>query len=92
MDESGVGIGKFIVAGGDAAELFEAVDEPFDLVAVAVSKRIQVGWLQAVGAGWNHGHGPGLGNLSALGIRIVGRVGQHLPGRGQQRGEQLGRL
>jgi len=92
LNESGAGIGQFIVSGGDASELLEAVDEPLDLVAVTVAKRVQVGRLQAVGAGRNHGYRAGFGDLSAQGIGIIGRIGQYLPGRGQQRGQQVGRL
>ena len=43
MDEGGVGIGEFIVPRGDAPELLAVVDEPFDLVAVAVGERAEVG-------------------------------------------------
>ncbi len=40
--------GVFVVAGGDAAPVFEAVEAAFDAVAVAIAPRIKTGWASAL--------------------------------------------
>ena len=75
MDKRGVGIDEFVVAGGDASELLEVVEEPLHLVAVPVGKRVKIRRLPAVWTGWHHGHRAGFSDLSAQGVGVVGRVG-----------------
>jgi hypothetical protein len=55
--------GKFVVAGGNATELLEFVEEAFDEVALAVEREIACARYLAIGLGRDHRGDPPLGEF-----------------------------
>ncbi|SCB44384.1 hypothetical protein GA0061101_1192 [Rhizobium lusitanum] len=48
--------GEFVVAGGDAPEVFELAEEAFDQITLAIEPLAEA-WLPfAIGFGWDVGH------------------------------------
>ena len=74
MDKRGVRMGEFVVAGGDASELLEVVEEPLHLVAVPIGERVGMRRLPAVWTGWHYSHPVGFSDLSGQGVGVIDEV------------------
>jgi len=80
--------GELVVAGSDAAKVFDFVEEAFDEVALAVEGRIDGALNFAVALGRNMGLGAVLDDQREDGAGVVAAVGDGV-GCGLQAGEQI---
>jgi hypothetical protein len=88
MDEREERLGEFVVARGDASEMFETSEEAFDQIACPVEIAIERPWGETVGAGRNNRLSARGFNLSHEVIGVVPLVGNH--GLSRQMFDQLG--
>jgi hypothetical protein len=70
-------LGKFVVSGGDAAEVFELAEEALDLVALAVERLAEARFPFAIGFGRDVGHCALRLDQIADVAGVIGFVGQH---------------
>jgi hypothetical protein len=79
----------FVVAGGEAAKLFESREAAFDAVALFIQVLIVVSMLLAIGLGGNDGLGSCGLDVFEDGVGVVAFVGQYrlrFPGSQQRDG------
>lgn len=79
----------FVVAGAEAAKLFESREAAFDAVALSVQALVVVLFLLAIGLGRDDGLGSGGLDVYEDGVGVLAFVGQHrlrLPGFQQRDG------
>jgi hypothetical protein len=89
-DEAQEIVEKFVVAGGDASELFEGVEEPFDGVALVV-ERLVVGMLMLAMTPWrDERFGAGVRDGIHQAVGVMGSIGEH--GAGLDSVNQIERL
>jgi hypothetical protein len=74
MEGSEEGVGEFVVAGGEAAKLFELVEEAFDAVALAIACRIVREFFAARVEGRDDGFDPVHRQAFPDAIRVVAFV------------------
>ena len=67
----------FFIARGEAPEVFDAVEEPFDAVARAVEHRAEAGFSAAMDHRRDIGRRPGGFDLAAQPVGVVGLVSEH---------------
>ena len=70
-------MGEFVIASGDAAEVFHATEQTFNEIAVLVLMHIVFTGRVAVGARRDDRLGPGVGDRVQQGVGIEGFVGDH---------------
>jgi len=75
LDESQEGGAKLVVAGGDATELFELVEEAFDVIALAVESLRPTEALLAPDHVWDVGDGASCFDMGPQPIGIISFVG-----------------
>ena len=63
-----------LVAGGEASEVFDTIEEPFDTIARPVEYRAEAGFPAAMHHRWDVGCGAGSFDLAAQPVGIVGDV------------------
>ncbi len=77
FDEADEIVEKFVVSCGDASELFELVEEPFDDVALFV-ERLVAGVLMLAMTPWrDDGLGAGIEDGVHQAIGVIGAIGEH---------------
>ena len=81
--------GELVVARGDAAEVFEFVEEAFDEVALSVEVSVDGALLPAAALGWNVRSRSMVGDHPNDGLGVVAAV-RHGVGGGPQAVEQRG--
>ena len=75
MQHGHVGGGGFFVACGDAAEVFDFVDETFDEVSFLVKFGVVRHGLRPRRVGGDHRRHPGAVEVGAEAVRVIGGVG-----------------
>ena len=69
--------GVFFVAGGEAPEVFDAIEEPLDVIARPVEHRAEAGFPAAMDHRRDIGRRPGGFDLAAQPVGVVRLVGEH---------------
>ena len=90
MNEREERLGEFVVAGGDASEVFETSEETLDQVACSVEMAIERPWGKPIGAGRTNRQGTRGLNRRHKVIGVVPLVGNH--GLSRQRLDPLIRV
>ena len=71
---------QLVVAGGDAAEVFELAEEALDRVALFVERAVEGALFGAIGSGLDDGSGAGLLDRVVEVLGVVGGVGDDRSG------------
>lgn len=69
-------VGQFVVAGGDGAEVFEFVEEPFNEVALAIQSKVCIARFDPIGLRRNDRHDPPSLKGANQGVGIIGFISQ----------------
>ena len=75
MNERQEGLGKLVVARGNASELLDAAEEAFDQVAIAIQMPIERARIASIGSRRNHGLPALRADRGDEGIRVLALVG-----------------
>lgn len=89
MDHGEKVAGGFFIAAGDAAEVFDLVDEALDHMALFVEVLVVGDRLSAGGVGGDHGDAALLGHSGAEVVAVIGGIGDQEVGR-EIRDQRLG--
>jgi len=91
MQEGVESIGEFVVSRGEAAELFETIEESLDEISRLVAMPVDFAWRIPVAARWDDGLSTGSLDDFNQGIAVVTLVGDDRLGRdGVDQGGALG--